>query len=550
MEEENTATVVEGHAVDLGVAVLLLVLVASLMGGLFLKKKHSKYLQEAGLATLIGVFCGLLLKLSSRQELLKPVISFNEDIFLIMLLPPIIFDSGYGMQRKVFYKNFGGILVYAFLGTLVSTLLVGLLTWAVGQIGFAKGFTAIESFAFGALISATDPVSVLATFKELHADPDLHSFIFGESIFNDAVSIVLFKVFMKMNTQMKADGSGLSAFAIFWAFLTFCWIFIMSTVVGALVACLCAWVTKKLDLRDGEHELTESAFVILMPWVAYLLSEAAGLSGIVAILFCGAFMGTYTYHNLSEAAQRTTVKFFNVMTMMAETIVFCYMGLALFTFHHPYSSVGIGLIIWTLVIVNIARAANIYGCSFLINLIRKTHKISKSFQFVMWFSGLRGAIAFCLALRCVSEFPTDEGLHGTGIFTVTLFYVMFTVLFVGSFMQPVLDKCGVLGANHKELSDPTESDKWDSTKASCCSEPKRFMLQLDARVIKPFLVNSAPLLSHHGGGHAHQSLESQPLHLEDHVTHEIGGHSDDEEFNGRLATSESVDGAREHRDSL
>lgn len=105
------------------------------------------------------------------------------------------------MKNKNFFKNGGTIFMFAFLGTFISIITVSLLTFALGQVGWANEFSMKESWAFGSLISATDPVSVLAIFKEIGADPHLYSLIFGESILNDAVSMVMYKTVLSFSSD-------------------------------------------------------------------------------------------------------------------------------------------------------------------------------------------------------------------------------------------------------------------------------------------------------------------------------------------------------------
>ena len=119
-------------------------------------------------------------------------------LFLLLLLPPIIFEAGYNMNKKPFFANFGSILAYSFLGTFIAIFTSAVLFWVVGQTDLSPEFTWKDSFAFGSLISATDPVSVLAVFKEMDADVNLYAIVFGESIFNDAIGIVMYETVLKM----------------------------------------------------------------------------------------------------------------------------------------------------------------------------------------------------------------------------------------------------------------------------------------------------------------------------------------------------------------
>ena len=167
-------------------------MLAAILGG-FLKKSGHKYLQEAGLTVLIGLLAGLLFKLLGVTQYIDSISASFSGIFLIFLLPPIIFESGYNLNKQTFFKNVGGILIYSFLGTFIAIFSSSIMFWLFGEAEMAAKFTWKEAFAFGSLISATDPVSVIAIFKEMNADANLFAIVFGESIFNDAVAIVMYQ---------------------------------------------------------------------------------------------------------------------------------------------------------------------------------------------------------------------------------------------------------------------------------------------------------------------------------------------------------------------
>jgi sodium/hydrogen exchanger 8 len=109
-------------------------LIVTMIIGYWLKRKKFMYLHEAGVATIIGILISGLLELTGLSDDLKPVTRLNVDVFLLFLLPPIIFESGYSMDKKPFFKNFGGILMYAFNGTFISAVIVCVMIWAFGQM--------------------------------------------------------------------------------------------------------------------------------------------------------------------------------------------------------------------------------------------------------------------------------------------------------------------------------------------------------------------------------------------------------------------------------
>ncbi|KAK7155462.1 hypothetical protein R3I93_010178 [Phoxinus phoxinus] len=130
-----------------------------------------------------------------QNDMLRKV-TFDPEVFFNILLPPIIFHAGYSLKKRHFFRNLGSIITYAFLGTAISCFVIGNLMYGVVKLMQVFGqltdkFYYTDCLFFGAIISATDPVTVLAIFNELHADGDLYALLFGESVMNDAVSIVL-----------------------------------------------------------------------------------------------------------------------------------------------------------------------------------------------------------------------------------------------------------------------------------------------------------------------------------------------------------------------
>lgn len=159
---------------------------------------------------------------------------------MLLLLPPIIFESGYNMAKKPFFRNFGTIMIFAFLGTFIAIFISSFAIYGLSFSPYSPNFTFKESFAFGSLISATDPVSVLALFGEINADANLYSIVFGESIFNDAITIVMYRTIVAM------DGNSTNmAGEIFSSIGQFFFIFIGSFLIGAVSALIIAYLLKR-----------------------------------------------------------------------------------------------------------------------------------------------------------------------------------------------------------------------------------------------------------------------------------------------------------------
>ena len=219
---------------------MIFLLMVAITFGHFIKKSKHKYLQESGLTVLLGMLAGGILKLLSVETYMTNLSNHFGNIFMILLLPPIIFESGYNMNKKPFFKNFGTVLAYSFLGTFIAIFTSAILFYLIGLTDLSPNFEWKDAFAFGSLISATDPVSVLAIFKELDADPDLYAIVFGESIFNDAISIVMYETIIQ-----SGQGKKTIAQDIFGSIVQFFRIFFGSLAIGAVSALIIAFILKR-----------------------------------------------------------------------------------------------------------------------------------------------------------------------------------------------------------------------------------------------------------------------------------------------------------------
>ncbi|XP_049574916.1 sodium/hydrogen exchanger 7 [Syngnathus scovelli] len=365
-----------------------------------------------------------------QNDMLRKV-TFDPEVFFNILLPPIIFHAGYSLKKKHFFRNLGSILTYAFLGTAVSCFVIGNLMYGVVKLMQVVGqlsdkFYYTDCLFFGAIISATDPVTVLAIFNELHADGDLYALLFGESVMNDAVAIVLSSSIMAYQPR-GANTHMFDASAFFKSVGVFLGIFSGSFMMGAATGVVTALVTKFTKLHC--FPLLETALFFLMSWSTFLLAEACGFTGVVSVLFCGITQAHYTYNNLSVESTKRTKQLFEVLHFLAENFIFSYMGLALFTFQsHVFSPI---FITGAFIAIFLGRALNIYPLSFLLNLGRR-HRIKGNFQHMMMFAGLRGAMAFALAIRDTATYARQM------IFTTTLLIVFFTVWVFGGGTTPML----------------------------------------------------------------------------------------------------------------
>uniref|UniRef100_K3X4D0 Sodium/hydrogen exchanger n=1 Tax=Globisporangium ultimum (strain ATCC 200006 / CBS 805.95 / DAOM BR144) TaxID=431595 RepID=K3X4D0_GLOUD len=375
-----------------------------------IKEYRFYYLPESGAAMLVGLIVGICARLffPSRKEL--EFLRFNKIMFYFLLLPPIIFEAGYSLHRKRFFNNFNTILLFAVLGTMVSTFIIGFLTYYAGKWGWIQidSSSPLEALLFGALISAVDPVATLSILgnPELNLDPLLYSIVFGESVLNDAVAIVLF------NTFLKFEESGSE--------------FTYGAVASLMVELACSFMCKNTNIKG--YPAYEITLLFLYAYGSYALAEVMKLSGIMSLFFCGITMAHYNSYNLSKPSQVTAEHIFKSFALVAEFFVFLYMGMGVCA--GQFGRWDLKFIILAIIFCLVARLFNTFPFSWLANLGRTT-KIPMKMQIVLWFAGLRGAIAFALSQNMPGP---NQDLY----ITTTLSVVIFTTIICGGLTEPLL----------------------------------------------------------------------------------------------------------------
>uniref|UniRef100_A0A452J2H1 Sodium/hydrogen exchanger n=1 Tax=Gopherus agassizii TaxID=38772 RepID=A0A452J2H1_9SAUR len=528
----------ESHRQDsANLLIFILLLTLTILTIWLFKHRRARFLHETGLAMIYGVLMGVILRygihvpsdvnnvtlscqvqtspatllvnvsgkyyeytlkgeispheLNNVQdnEMLRKV-TFDPEVFFNILLPPIIFYAGYSLKRRHFFRNLGSILAYAFLGTAISCFVIGSIMYGcvalmkvTGQLGGDFYFT--DCLLFGAIVSATDPVTVLAIFHELQVDVELYALLFGESVLNDAVAIVLSSSIVAY--QPAGDNSHtFDVTAMFKSIGIFLGIFSGSFAMGAATGVVTALISFSLFTKLREFPLLETGLFFLMSWSTFLLAEACGFTGVVAVLFCGITQAHYTYNNLSTESQHRTKQLFELLNFLAENFIFSYMGLTLFTFqNHDFNPT---FIVGAFFAIFLGRAANIYPLSFLLNLGRR-NKIGTNLQHMMMFAGLRGAMAFALAIRDTATYARQM------MFSTTLLIVFFTVWVFGGGTTAMLSclhiRVGV-DSDQEHLGVP-ESER-RSTKAES-AWLFRLWYNFDHNYLKPLLTHSGPPLT-------------------------------------------------------
>ncbi|KAI9004226.1 Sodium/hydrogen exchanger family-domain-containing protein [Gaertneriomyces semiglobifer] len=455
------------------ILLLITLLFIILLTSYFLQLKKIRFIHETVVSIFLGLVIGLVVRLSPGEGL-QEIVTFNHRYFFNLLLPPIILNSGYDMKRKSFFRNIGAILTFALVGTLISTMVIGLCVFLVVRAATAMQhepdlqMTLLDCIVFGSILSSTDPVTILAIFHQMRVDPKLYAIIFGESILNDSVAIVLFKVLGQFRGREVSVGNVLRGVGSFMA------VFTGSVLVGIIIALICALMLK--HARFYEFPSLESSIIVLLAYSSYLLSNGVRLSGIVSLLFCGITLKHYAYNNMSLRTKRTTKYMFRVLSQLSENFVFIYLGITVFTkedeVYRPW------LILFTLIICLVARYLSVIPLARLINAAAaKLHpnavgdEIPRNHQLMLWWAGLRGAIAFALSFEVTGDTP-ETSRTAKVIQTTTLIICIITVILLGGSTNYALGHLGIrTGVGKKTLAADTpdgdpyrcfESDDSDS----------------------------------------------------------------------------------------
>lgn len=356
------------------------------------------------------VFAGIVLALlpfALNIQLTKGLI-FNA------FLPPLIFEAAFYINWQELRKDLPVILTLATVGVILSAGITTIGMHYLAHWGW------IESLLFGVLISATDPVSVITTFKEAGVHGRLRQLVEAESLFNDSTAAVAFAIAIAI-----ATGGNISPMGIAQSLVV--------TIVGGL-ACGAVVAGSVLVLAGRtEDHLVEITFTTIAAYGSFLLAEHLHVSGVLATLTAGLIVGNIgSLGAISDKGREAVESFWEYAAFVVNSLIFILMGIS--EAHQNFTSVLIPIVIG-IVFVTLGRAVSTYLCCAF--FMRSTLQVKPAHQHVLFWGGLRGALALALALGLPPELS-----YRNEIVTVSFAVVAFSIFIQGLTITPLLRAMG------------------------------------------------------------------------------------------------------------
>ncbi|KAL0238208.1 hypothetical protein GEMRC1_012681 [Eukaryota sp. GEM-RC1] len=377
-------------------------------------------LPESSLIIILGMMVGLFFY-GIPGIVAVDFLDFPVDVFFFVLIPPILLEAGYFLSKTYFFSNTGTILLLAVAGTVFNSLFTGSLLFALSRMGSMRTTLGLApAIAFGAAMNAVDPIAVVATFEEIHVNHTLNNIVFGESVINDGIAIVLFRLVIGVERIANVG-------TVFILIATF----IVQVIVGVILGVLFGLFSTGLTRFTHKTSVLEPLFIIILALLSFTVAEVFHFSGDTAILIYGMTASYYAEKNLTFFSAITVKYLLKLLAYAAETIIFIFLGLSLFL-GMPDLVFDFALIGWTLLLIQIARTFTVLTTRALVNHTR-IHQISPRDAFILIYGGLRGAVSFAL----VFSMPLDEPAR-PALLATALTIILFTVFVQGTSIRPIL----------------------------------------------------------------------------------------------------------------
>jgi len=368
--------------------------------------------------TVALVIAGLMITASQPLQL-----RVTPELILALLVPPLVFEAALQISFDSLRRDLAGILLLAVPGVILSTLIVGLLVSRLAPLALPL------AMVFGALISATDPVSVVALFRALGAPRRLALLVEGESLLNDGTAIVTFSIVLAaaLTGSLNLVQGALD--------------FLRVAAGGAAVGFALGWVTARVIGQVDDH-LIETTLTTVLAFGSYLLAEYFHVSGVLAVVVAGLVAGNLGPLGMSPTTRIVLFNFWEYAAFLANSLVFLLIGLQI---DIPTLLGSWQAVLAAIVAVLVARALTVYGLGWATRWLPEP--IPLRWQHVQNWGGLRGAIGLALALSLPAAL-------GPGVETVRVMaygVVLFSLLVQSTTMGPLLHRLKIVAPDPAQI---------------------------------------------------------------------------------------------------
>lgn len=350
----------------------------------------------------------------------------TSEAVLFIFLPALVFEAALAIDVRRLFEDIGPILLLAVVGLLISTFFVGYSLWAFSNL------TLVACLLLGAIVSATDPVAVVAIFKDLGAPKRLAILVEGESLFNDATAIVMFTILAAMMVgTAEAD--------VLAGTVTFIKVF----VGGGIVGYLCARIMCLIIARLRDLPLVEVTLTISLAYLSFIVAEHyLHVSGVVAVVTAALVVGSLGRTTISPNTWHILTETWESLGFWANSLIFVLVGIAVPKIMSDVTGHDVLLLAVLLASAFVARALIIWGLLPILEIGALSQKVSHAFKAVMYWGGLRGAVSLALALA-VMENPAVDGATKHFVGVLVTGFVLFTLFVNATTIRLVLSMFGL-----------------------------------------------------------------------------------------------------------